>query len=301
MAEHPLDQTAYQRARQDTELFRKSGFSFWALEVVGVAMFGVGGAFIGFWLTPSNANPFWQFGLPTIGGGVGVITGFVLVFIMIFGWKLFQAPYRQRNEAKVRVVELEDELKKPKLFDVECRTTIMSLPINLQKDGTWKASAVGISPSGIFIIHRGDLITVTRVTMSPEVLFNYMDGGWETTNAITVTPQRPLPAILGPHGAIDFEWDISNPLQWVLKGLPLIMGKDQYLPLPAMSISVQDANLVGEHFTKLDWCRVVIRLTIYTDKGSPYVPDLFIELTSSDIPNLNPRYGWKDITNESKD
>ena len=223
------------------------------------------------------------------------------VLVGVFLLSLLVAPYRQRNEARVRVVELEDELKKPKLFDVECRTTTIGLPLNLQKDGTWKASAVGISPSPINIIHRGDLITITRVTMSPQVLFNYMDGGWETTNAITVTPQRPLPAILGPYGAGDFEWDVSNPLQWVLMGLPLTMSKDQRLPLPAMKISVQDANLVGEHFTKLDWCRVVIRLTIRTDKGSPYIPDLFIELTSSDIPNPNPRYYWKDVTNEPKD
>ena len=104
-----------------------------------------------------------------------------------------------------------------------------------------------------------------------------------------------------PDAFLDCHLMVSNPLQWILKGLPLTMGKDQYLPLPAMNISVQDANLVGEHFTKLDWCRVVIRLMIYTDKGSPHIPDLFIELTSSDIPNPNPRYYWEDITNEPKD
>ena len=301
MEEYTPNQTAYQRASQDTESFRKSGFSYWALEVVGAAVFGVIGAFVGYGLTPSGASSLWQFGLPTIGGAVGIVVGFGIVFIVIFGWNLYRAPYRQRNEARIKVIELEDELKKPKPFDVECRTTTMSLPINLQKDGTWKASAVGISPSQIFIIHRGDLINVTSVTMAPIVLFNYMDGGWETTNAITVTPQRKLPAILSAPGALDFEWDISNPLQWVLKGLPLTMGRDQRLPLPAMSISIQDANLVGEHFTKLDWCKVVMRLTIYTDKGFPYIPDLFIELTSSDIPNPNPRYYWKDVTNEPKD
>lgn len=294
-------ETSWQRACKDTEHFRRSGWSFWVWEVVGAAMFGVVGGLVGHWLTPLSSNPFWLFAYPTIGGGIGVVLGFAIVFGLILGWNLFRAPYRQRNEARARVVELEDELKKPKLFDVECRTTTIGLPLNLQKDGTWKASAVGISPSPINIIHRGDLITITRVTMSPQVLFNYMDGGWETTNAITVTPQRPLPAILGPYGAGDFEWDVSNPLQWVLMGLPLTMSKDQRLPLPAMKISVQDANLVGEHFTKLDWCRVVIRLTIRTDKGSPYIPDLFIELTSSDIPNPNPRYYWKDVTNESKD
>lgn len=234
-------------------------------------------------------------------GFLGGLAGLILLFSTVFIAELMKAPYKQRNEARNRVAVLEDELKRPKPFDVKCRTTAISLPINLQKDGTWKASAVGISPAPINIIHRGDLTTVTRVTMAPAILFNHMDGDWETTDAITVTPQRKLPAILSAPGALDFEWDVTNPLQWVLKGLPLTMGRDQSLPLPAMNITIQDANLVGEHFTKLDWCRVVIRLMIYTDKGFPYVPDLFIELTSSDIPNPNPRYYWKDVTNESKD
>jgi len=194
-------------------------------------------------------------------------------------------------------------LKTHELFDVVCPTTTMSLPLNLQKDGTWRTSSARLSPSPLYIIHRGDLITVKRVTVTPEVIFTYMDGsGWETTNAITVTPQRPLPALMSPPGAIDYAWDVTNPLQWVLTGgLPLTMGKDEHLHLPAMDIGVLDANLVGTHFTKLDWCKLVIRLTIRTDKGSPYLPDLFIELTSSDIPNPNPRYYWKDVTNESKD
>ena len=297
MAEYPLNQSASKRAWEDTDNFRSKAPWFWGVAVVG------SGAIAGLtaWMLRDRSILYsWQVGLITFGV---FVLGFFLIYGLIFLWHLlFRAPYKQRNEARERVAELEKELKKPKPFDVECRTTTIGLPINLQKDGTWKASAAGISPSGIFIIHRGDIITVTRVTASPEVIFTYMDGsGWETTSAITVTPQRPLPALLSPHGAGDFEWDVTNPLQWVLTGLPLTMGKDQYLPLPGVQISVKDANLVGAHFTKFDWCKVVIRLTIRTDKGSPYIPDLFIELTSSDIPNLNPRYYWKDVTNESKD
>ncbi|MFC1962278.1 hypothetical protein ACFLWN_04490 [Chloroflexota bacterium] len=137
--------------------------------------------------------------------------------------------------------------------------------------------------------------------MAPVVLFNYMDGGWETTDAIKVTPRQPLPPILSPHGAGDFNWDVTDPSRWKLTGLPLTMGKDQHLPLPPITINVQDANLVGGHFAKFDWCKVVISLNIRTDKGSPYLPDLFIELTLSDMTNPNSRYYWKDVTNEPKD
>ena len=303
MPEYPLNQTAYQRASQDTELFRKSGFSFWALEVVGAAMFGVGGAFIGYWLTPSNSNPFWQFGWPTIGGGVGVIVGFILVFIMIFARNLILAPYRQRNEARIRVVELEDELKKPKLFDVEWRTTSLGLPLNHREDGTWIASSAQLGPSPITITCRGDLVTVTRVTAAPEVRFIYEDGtGWMSTNAITVTPQRPLPASMRAPGATDFNWDVTNPSQWVLTGLPLPMAKDELLELPGMVLSISDATLAGTHFEKGGKCTLTVRLAIRTDKGSPVIPDLSIELKASDIKNVEWMFRLEEKkTHESND
>lgn len=276
MEKHPLSESVWRRGWQDTKAVWKS-WQFYVFDALGGVI--VGGVFE------------WYWGLALV------------VFGMICVWMgaTARAPVKQRNEARQKIKELEGELKKPKLFDVECRTATKMLPIKLKEDGTWEAYANNFSPAPINIIHRGDLITVTSVTMALVVLFNHMDGGLETTDAITVTPQRRLPAFLSAPGTLEFEWDISNPLQWTLKGLPLTMRKDEYLPLPAMNVNIQDVNLVGEHFTQLDWCRIVISLRIRTDKGSPHIPDLFIELTSSDIPNPNPRYYWEDITNEPKD
>ena len=103
-------ETCWQRACKDTEHFRKSGWSFWALEVVGAAVFGVVGAFVGYWLTPSTSNALWQFAYRTIGGGIGVVVGFIGVFILIFGWNLYRASYRQRDEARKKVEKLQDTL-----------------------------------------------------------------------------------------------------------------------------------------------------------------------------------------------
>lgn len=108
-------ETCWQRACRDTERFRKSGWSFWAWEVVGVAVFGVVGAFVGYWLTPLDSNPFGQFAYPTIGGGIGVVVGFVVVFSLIFGWNLYHAPYRQRNEARTKVEQYEQEKNNPNI------------------------------------------------------------------------------------------------------------------------------------------------------------------------------------------
>lgn len=98
--EYPINQTAHQRACQDTESFRKSGLSFWAFEVLGAAVFGVVGALLGFWLTPLNSSVFWRNAWPTIGGGLGIVAGFIIVFLTIYLWNLFRAPYKQRNEAR---------------------------------------------------------------------------------------------------------------------------------------------------------------------------------------------------------
>ncbi|MBI4287805.1 MAG: hypothetical protein HY671_05185 [Chloroflexi bacterium] len=99
-------ESVWSRARKDTEHFRQSTKSFWALEVVGTAMFGLVGGFVGHWRIPVDATSEQQFWYPGIGATIGVILGFVLVFAFIFAWHLFRAPYRQRNEALAEIASL---------------------------------------------------------------------------------------------------------------------------------------------------------------------------------------------------
>ena len=73
-------------------------------------MFGLGGAFLGFGLTPINATQQSQFAYPAVGGGIGVILGFVIVFGLIFVWNLFRAPYKQRDEARQRIRDIEEAM-----------------------------------------------------------------------------------------------------------------------------------------------------------------------------------------------
>ena len=40
---------------------------------------------------------------------IGVIIGFVAFYLLLFAWDLFRAPYRQRDEARHRVIALEKE------------------------------------------------------------------------------------------------------------------------------------------------------------------------------------------------
>jgi len=212
---------------------------------------------------------------------IGGLGGLLVAVILILTWNLFRAPYKQRNEAWQRIKELEAEFKKPKLFDVLCSTTSLGLPINRLGDGNYRASALMIGFKPILIVHRGELTTITRLIMSPEIRFTRADG-WETTNAIQVTlGNNPLAS---PR-ARDFTWDTQNPQQWVLIGLPLTMAKDELLTLPIMMLSVTNGNEAGAHFEKGETCTLIMKFAIRTDKGYPPLPDQTISLTRSDIKN----------------
>jgi len=96
-------QSASIRAWEDTESFREdSRLWFWGVEIVGGAVFGAVGGLIGGYYTPSNATVFWQNGYPTIGGAIGVIVGFIMVFAVIYCVNLFHTP----SPAKIKVADL---------------------------------------------------------------------------------------------------------------------------------------------------------------------------------------------------
>ncbi len=106
MAEKPLNQSSPRRAWEDTERFRNTPVFFWGLEIVGASVLGLGGGYIGFLLTPENAIPIQGFMYPAIGSVVGIIIGLLIVFLFIYAWNLYRAPYKQRNEARLTLEKL---------------------------------------------------------------------------------------------------------------------------------------------------------------------------------------------------
>ena len=94
-----VKESVWRRAWRDTDTFRNSARFFWIWEVMGAAVAGVIGGMMGAWLTPENPTKFQQYLYPTIGGAVGVIAGFVIVFALIFIWHLFRVPHKQRDDA----------------------------------------------------------------------------------------------------------------------------------------------------------------------------------------------------------
>jgi len=102
-------ETTRQRASKDTESFRKSTKSFWLLEIGGTAVLTFVGGYVGSLLMPQNPTPSQQYIYPGAGAAIGMIIGLVVVFALIYLWNLFRAPYRQRDEARRMVLELQKE------------------------------------------------------------------------------------------------------------------------------------------------------------------------------------------------
>jgi len=103
MTEYPDNQSAISRAWEDTKHFLHNLWGFLLVEVLAMGI----GAIIGSILRPENASKLVSAMYPFL----GAITGLVVGFVVIFGIKLLQAPYRQRNEARKHLREYEAEPK----------------------------------------------------------------------------------------------------------------------------------------------------------------------------------------------
>ena len=79
-------ETVPRRAWKDTEHFRQTNqFWYWGVEVLGGGLLsGTLGGLLGYYWTPTNATPFLQNAYPIMGGGIGVVLGFFVVFLLIY-------------------------------------------------------------------------------------------------------------------------------------------------------------------------------------------------------------------------
>ena len=98
-----MEQSARERAWDDTKKSFHSIKFFWGVEVVMVAIFG-GLAVL---LTPENADKFTSAIYPAIGVVSGAVVGLGVIYLIM----LFVAPYKQRNEARRLLSEIPSKRK----------------------------------------------------------------------------------------------------------------------------------------------------------------------------------------------
>ncbi|MFC1962279.1 hypothetical protein ACFLWN_04495 [Chloroflexota bacterium] len=129
--EYPINQSAWSRSCNDTSAWLHSHILAWffAFLVPG------GGTVLATSVVPPDVAP----GLTALYGFLGGLGGIIFLLIAVYAVELTKAPYKQRNEVRQIIEKLEDEFKKSKPFDVECRTTTIGLPINHQKDGNMES------------------------------------------------------------------------------------------------------------------------------------------------------------------
>ena len=210
----------------------------------------------------------------------------LIVFIVVCIWGYLS--HRRRNKKQADRINL---------FEIICPTTSLGLPINKLNDGSFQASSVGIGFKQLSILHRGNLATINRFTMSPRVLFVQMNRSWETTTTITLLPtNNPLAS----SRARSVSWDNTDPNQWLLKGLPITLAKDESLLLPMMMLSIKEGNEVGNRLDKGETCILKMSFGIFSDKGTPILPERQISLTRSDIKNSLPRINIQTKSDEAK-
>ncbi len=257
--------------------------SFLAVDSIAGLISIIGPAIVLWWIpTPASEEAArivtdlaWQIPL-------GVLSLLTVVRIVL-------APYWIAREETARRDAVEDELntaigdleaqlgQKSKIFEVHHRTTSMVFNLNKGPDGAYVSSDAGMGINLPVLLHLDDLTTVTRVTAILQVVFTASDGhSWQTSKAIQFTPW--LGPWAGPAERA-LTWDTSDPLVWALRGLPMVVGKDERISLPSVMMTVVDADVVGSLSDKGDTCVLMVKLAMRTDKGNPRLATQTIPLT----------------------
>jgi hypothetical protein len=98
-----LSESIWRGAWRELEQFRNSFIGFWGIEVIAA----LAGGTVAVWrLASATSSPMAQ----TIYGGVGVVAGLALAFLGIYMVCVVVTPYRQRNQAREEIQELERRL-----------------------------------------------------------------------------------------------------------------------------------------------------------------------------------------------
>jgi len=89
----------FNRAWSDTKGSIHKIYFFWLVEVIATGL----GVFVGTIITPQDSSNIVSAAYPVLGGVIGVLVGFSLIFI----FNILLAPYRLLKEANERVHQLE--------------------------------------------------------------------------------------------------------------------------------------------------------------------------------------------------
>ena len=160
---------SWRQAWRDLEGFRGSFIGFWGVEVVAALV----GTLVAIWLLASSNSSNLA---TTFYGATGLVAGLGIAFIGMYAFYLLRAPYRQRDEARGKVVEAQAEIDalkaRPNLEIVfESGPTFKQVQVDVMSRrrirGVETLYRVGIRHDGLGTI---DNVSVELEDMVPSVL-----------------------------------------------------------------------------------------------------------------------------------
>jgi hypothetical protein len=179
-----MKETTWRRGWRDAADFRHSHVFFWGVEVVGAA---VTAFTAGYYLVPEDPSRFEATAYPAI----GFVPGMMLSYLFILIVTCTIAPLRQRNEARARVAELEEQLS----HDAEGVEISSSYPVPHKE--------TGVAPYGDYILVP-DLNIINRLdrTLDADLRLEITPKGEPTVNQVAESAEIiNAPASLKGHPA----------------------------------------------------------------------------------------------------
>lgn len=202
-------ESTWRRALTDTDRFRQSARSFWAFEVVGAAIFGILGGYLGFLLLPAESDRQSQWSYPAVGGAIGVVGGLTFAFTLIFIWNLFRAPYRQRDEARQNLEKLEKlrEEQGPRDFSLVWRPNDWFLRTANGRANYWEdeSDGLGLILAGSIVVNTLRQIQVESVSLEMGgtlLKSDWNSEGFYTSEERDINVEIPLDTTRGKRTAM---------------------------------------------------------------------------------------------------
>jgi hypothetical protein len=172
---------------------------------------------------------------------------------------------------------------------------IVSLPAHALEDGKLHLVPCSVGFNSIELKNLRGLMTISKLTLSPNILCEKDNERWETTDAFqTIStplfknpdkiPKYYLKSFSQPL-ARDLGWDVQDKEQWVMTGLPLNIAEGQSLPLPAIYVSVANWDEAEQHFEKREQCILKTSIIIWTDRGYQQLEHTISLVTIRGLPN----------------
>ena len=274
-----ISESAWQRAKADTLRWFHS-FRFWTAEIVlSMVVTAVTAYFL-----PSEWPPLMQNLV-----SAGVFTGAMFaVIVLVSVGHMVAAPYRQRNEARQHLRQLEG----PGVALVQ-RSPGESLYVPAPEAGLLGGVSLGGRALRLTVSNPSP-VRVERVSLLATIWFHFEGGRSESNQAVTVAPLEAPFAIRGHDWS--YSWDKSHSQVeshsqvWQLRGLPVTIRPGKEIELPAVFVHINQPDTAVQLFANSQRAILDLNMRVNTDIGVfPLAASIPLVMSRNDGSIVGPK------------